>query len=1036
MSAVAELTAPAPSEIAPEQRRPRPHQLEAMACLDEAFTTGRRAQLVMACGTGKTLVGRWYAEQLRPAITVVVVPSLNLVAQTLRVWRSAGGWPFEALITCSDASTADGAGERASDDGQDISPLYWESLRARVTTNAAVVATRLAEHTPKRPLVIFSTYHSAHVVAEAARAAAVTVDLLVADEAHVLTGRPRLEFRVVLNDNLFQVQRRVFMTATAVSVDTDDAADRGETVDPGLSMSDVGLFGVVAYRLSFAEAIARGLLVDYRVVVYETPGQNLQPDPIAALAAASDHGVSSVLSFHSRVANARAFAAAIDGHVLADGRTVVARAVVGVDPNRQRELALALLANARPNQLVVISSVRCLSAGVDIPAVDGVLFADPKYSDVDVIQSVGRSLRTSPGKQFGLVMIPVCVPAGLDDDTALSTGSFSAAWRILRGLRSMDGRLAAELESLLRKPSRRRVSDGSRLSRVSYDITSLADPDGLHARIVDLLSPAWDLALRDLEAFVADNGHARPASTSQLGRWCERQRCAYRRGLLLPERATRLGALPGWAWSLVEQRWLDQYAQVVDLANAAGGLDLSAPDVADISLSQPEPRSTVRTVGRWCALQRQRARRGDLDDGQRGRLEQITGWTWSALSPDDERAVGLLAEYVAWKGHANPGVDVTEEGVALGKWLNGVRRRRAIGTLGQELGDELAVICPSRSSEGSLRWHRGATLWLVGLEALKQFVAREGHCVPPDSHVEDLADVSVPLFDWCTRQRHFYRHGRLLSSRAQLLDAVAGWRWECPPAPRVRRDIGKTKHGSPAGYVKGCTCNLCTAANRDRKQRYQQRVAAGEPIAQCVDTGAARAHLLDLIEQGAAQKELARACGLNVKTLQQVLSGQAQIRADTEATILALDLAGARAAKAGGSCVEAGPTWELLDSMISRGWPKSWIARELGLGRSLQLRRDSVTATNAAKVAEFAARLGDRVAPKTPRRRPVPPLAEILAGEGSGVQPAGSPRPVRALASVAPGSRVDQTARGVRGSAASRGVTALSENVFDDQRTA
>lgn len=1025
MSAVVELTAPVPSEIAPEQRRPRPHQLEAMACLDEAFATDRRAQLVMACGTGKTLVGRWYAEQLRPAITVVVVPSLNLVAQTLRVWRSAGGWPFEAVITCSDASTADGVGERAPDDGLDISSLYWESLRARVTTNAAVVATRLAEHTPDRPLVIFSTYHSAHVVAEATRTADVTVDLLVADEAHVLAGRPRLEFRVVLDDSLFRVERRVFMTATAVSVDTDDDTDRDEAAEPGLSMSDAGLFGAVAYRLSFADAIARGLLVDYRVLVYETPGQKLQPDPIAALAAAANHGVSSVLSFHSRVANARAFAGAIDGHVLADGRTVVARAVAGVDPTRQRELALALLADARPDQLVVISSVRCLSAGVDIPAVDGVLFADPKYSDVDVIQSVGRSLRTSPGKQFGLVMIPVCVPAGLDDDTALSTGSFSAAWRILRGLRSMDGRLAAELESLVRKPSRRGTPDDSRLSRVTYDITSLADPDGLHARVVDLLSPAWDLAVRDLEAFVTDNGHARPASASQLGRWCERQRCAYRRGLLLPERAARLSALPGWAWSLAEQRWLSQYTQVFDLANVGGRLDVGVPEVADIALTQPEPRSTVRTVGRWCALQRQRARRGELDDRQRDRLERVPGWTWSALSPADERAVGLFAEYVAWKGHANPGVEVTEDGVALGKWLNGVRRRRAIGTLRQELTDELAVICPSRSSEGSLRWHRGATLWLVGLEALKQFVAREGHCVPPDSHVEDLADVSVPLFDWCTRQRYFYRHGRLISARVQLLGAVAGWRWECPPAPRVRRDIGVTKHGSPAGYTKGCTCELCTAANRDRKQRYQQRVAAGEPIAQCVDTGAARAHLLDLIEQGAAQKELARACGLNVRTLRLILSGKAQIRSETEAVILAVDLAGARAAKAAGSCVEAGPTWQLLDSMISRGWPKSWIARELGLGKSLQIRRSAVTAANAAKVAELDARLGDRVPPPTPRNTPVPTLDELLAVEVV-VQPADGSRPRRALLSAAPGYRGQLT----------REATPLSQNVFDDQRTA
>lgn len=1033
---VPQLAAPSPSVTDNAGRLPREHQIEAMAGLDELLATGRRAQLVMACGTGKTLVGRWYAERLRAAITVVVVPSLNLVAQTLREWRSVGGWSFEALITCSDATTADGIGERAADDGQEINPLHWERLRARVTTDASAVAERLVANAAAGPLVIFSTYHSAHVIAEATRASGVTVDFLVADEAHVLAGQPRQEFRVVIDDNRFRVRRRVFMTATAVNIDAADEAHQDSVDFPGVlvSMSDAELFGPVAYRLDFAEAISRGLLADYRVLIYETPGLKTRPDPLAALAAAAEHGVRSVLSFHSRVANARRFASAIDGHVLSDGRTVVARAVAGVDPTRQREMAIDLLAEARPDRLVVISSVRCLSAGVDIPAVDGVLFADPKHSDVDVIQSVGRSLRPSPGKRFGMVMVPVCVPAGLDDDTALSTGSFAAAWRILRGLRSMDGRLAAELEAFVRKPSRRGVADHTRLSRVSYDIASLRDPDGLHARVVDLLSPAWDLALRDLKAFVLENGHAWPAGRTQLGVWCERQRSAYRRGLLLAERASHLSALPGWVWSQAERRWLEQCAQVAELAAVAGGLDLGAAGVADTALTCPSHRSTANSVGRWCALQRQRGLRGDLDGQHRARLEQIPGWTWSALPADDARAVQLLGEYIAWKGHANPGVDVVEDGVALGKWLNGVRRRRAIGTLSQALSDELGIVCPGSSSVGALRWHRGATMWLVGLEALRRFVAREGHCIVPGSHVEDLADVSVPLYDWCTRQRHFHRHGQLVPSRVQLLDTVSGWRWECLPAPRVRRDIGATKHGTPSGYMKGCTCVPCTGANADRKRRLAQRIAAGEKLTEYVDAAAARTHLTALIGQGAAQKELARACGLNAKTLQKILGGHGRILAETQAVILAVDLASARAAMASGSCVDGGPTWELLDSMIGRGWTKSWIARELGSGASLQLRRSGITPTNAAKVAALAERLGDRVAPATPRNRALPALDVLLAAEVR--QQVAEPGRRRTHLSVEPGYRVSQAVPRSRQGASGTGVIALADRAFDDQQSA
>jgi Helicase associated domain len=641
-----------------------------------------------------------------------------------------------------------------------------------VTTSAGVVAQRLVGHSARRPLVIFSTYHSVHVVAEAARSVGVVVDLVIADEAHTLAGQPRREFQVVLSDEL-PARTRVFLTATQVVAGAADDVVVGAPAR--LSMDDAALFGPVAYRLDFADAITRGLLADYQVLVYETPGQRLLPDPVAALATAAGQGVSSVLSFHGRVAKARAFAAALDGLVLADGRTVVARAVAGIDPTRQREHALALLAAARPDRLVVISSARCLSAGIDIPAVDGVLFADPKNSDVDVIQSVGP--------RAGLVMIPVCVPAGLDDDSALSTGAFAAVWRILRGLRSMDRRLAAELEMISRQPPRRGVPDGSRrVPRVHFDFPSIADPARLYARVVDFVSPAWDNTLREVEQFAAEHGHVGIARGTRLGEWCERQRRAYRSGMLAPERAGRLSALPGWAWDPAAQRWLEQWAQVLAVADECGQLTVDDPQMAQRELHRPERRARVNTIGRWCAAQRQLARRGELGSWQFCKLDEIPGWNREAISAEDAAAVDLLGEYVAWKGHANPPADFIEDDVPLGQWLNTVRRRRATGHLTQPLLDEITIVCPS-SDDGALRWYRGATLWLLGLEALRQFVAREGHCRPPYSHVEQLSDFRLPLYDWCTRQRHLYRHGQMIAARAHKLETVEGWQWERQPTP-------------------------------------------------------------------------------------------------------------------------------------------------------------------------------------------------------------------------------------------------------------
>jgi len=958
--------------------RPRPHQLEALAALEESLVDGDRAQLVMACGAGKTLVGRWLAQRREAAITLVVVPSLALVAQTLAEWRSAGDWAFEALITCSDPSTAAGAAERASADDQDVAAPFWASHRAKVTTRPGVVASTLRGRPAARPLVIFSTYHSAHVVAAAAVSAGVVLDLVVADEAHNLSGHPRTEFRVVLSQAL-PARARVFMTATQVVARATESAAGFDDWSHPLSMDDVALFGPVAYRLNFAEAIAADLLADYQVLIFETPGE-VTPSPVSALLTAAAEGLTSVLSFHGRVAKARAFADSVNGMRLPDGRTVVALSVAGSDPTAQRAQALELLANAAADQLVVVSSARCLTEGVDIPAVDGVLFADPKHSDVDVVQAVGRALRKSEGKRSGLVMIPVCLPPDLDEDTALSTSAFAAVWRILRGLRTLDARLAGELDSFARTPSRRGTDDGSQLSRIRFSMPSFGDTHRLVAKVVDFTSPAWEKTFDELGAFTFEHGHARPPAGTRLGGWCERQRTSHRAGMLLPERVARLRSLPGWSWDLTGHRWTEQWAHTLRVAHAAGRLDVNDPETMGVRLVRREPRSPIASIGRWCARQRQLARRGELDDWRRAKLEEILGWSWSALTPLDQACVDLLAEYVAWKGTANPPTDYVDDDLAVGSWLNDVRRRRATERLTQSLLDELDIVCPSSVTNGALRWYRGETLWLLGLEALRQFVDREGHCRVPDQHIEPLPDLDAQLSVWCRRQRHSHRYGNLGSSRACLLEAIPGWRWEIQPAPRVHLDIGDSRHGTRTGYVKGCRCDPCTEANLADHQARTARAAAGGPTTDLVSAARACGHLRILAGQGAQLKPLARACGLNVKTVEEITKGErSRILPSTERILLEVTLADVRAAANPGTRVEAAPTWALLDDMVARGWPKSWIARELGLGAALQLSHSSLSAENAAKVADLDRRLGQLSAPPRSFRAPTSPVHELLS---------------------------------------------------------
>ena len=960
---------------------PRTHQLEAIAAIQAHLHTTNRVSVLMACGTGKTLVGRWLAEQRKAATTLVVVPSLALIAQTLADWRSAGGpWHFEALIICSDPTTADGAQERAASDGEDIPTPFWSHHRALVTTSRHQAARALNARSPDRPLVVFSTYHSAHVAAAAALDAEARFDLTIADEAHNLAGHPRTDFKVLLGPDL-PTTARVFMTATQVTATPAAPSAGWDDWSAPVSMADVDLFGPVAYRLDFAAAIEQRLLSDYEVLIYETPGE-ATPDPVAALTAAAGKGLSRVLTFHGRVAKARAFATAVDGSTLPDGRTIRAVGVAGSDPTHHRTRALSLLEDPDPNTLIVVASARCLAEGVDVPAVDGILFADPKSSDVGIIQSVGRALRLAPGKSTGKVLIPVCYSPDLDEDTTLSTSSFAAVWRILRGLRTLDSRLAAELDHYQRPQSRRGREDGSRGSGiVTFDLPSSHDLDSLVARLVETTSTAWDERFAELEAFAVEHGTAHPpAKNTRLSAWCESQRKAYRRGMLLPERAAALRSLPGWIWDAEMRSWIEQWKEVYATIAPGGRLDIDNSDAMNRRLQTTSGRNRANTVGRWCAHQRVLARRGDLDTARRNYLKALPGWTYRALSDVDAACLDLLAEYVAWKGDANPPADYIDDDLLIGQWLNTVRRAKVLGALSQPLLDELEVTTPHAESPGRLRWETRETQWQLGLDVLHQYAAREGRCRMPENHTEDFMGTQYPLYVWCRRQRHDHRHNNLHPDRAAALEQVPGWLWEIQPTPRISIDIGDTRHGTRTGYVKGCRCQPCTDANRVEQAARELRALSGGPSTDLVCAARARGHLRILTGQGATQKGLARAADLNVKTVIEILEGaRTRIQPDTERLVLAITMQSVRQANAPGTLVPAGPTWVLIHDLVARGWPKSWIAREAGLGNSIQLKTDKVTAGNAQRIALLHAQLDGLTPPPRRHRAHMPSLSEITA---------------------------------------------------------
>ncbi|MEU7802684.1 Helicase associated domain protein [Micromonospora arborensis] len=991
---LARPAAPAQGACPPDEAiHPRPQQVDALTALARAFAVHDEAQLVMACGTGKTLVGRWQAQASEAQRTLVVLPSLNLLAQTLGEWRRVTGWPFEALVICSDPTTTAGAAERRTDDGavEDVARPYWSRVRARVTTSPADAARFLANKVDGRPQVVFSTYHSAPVVAAAQAISGAAFDLTVCDEAHRLAGRPREEFRVVLDRRAIVSRKRLFMTATPAIVDGEDV----------VSMDDPRVFGPVAHTVSFGAAIEAGLLADYQVLVVADRDGNADhraPEtlPAALLDAVDRYGIRRMLTFHSRVARATAFAETVDAVHTPARNWIRSRHVNGKQSAEERAETLRWLGADQDYQVRVVTSARCLQEGIDVPAVDSVLFADPRSSVVDIIQAIGRVLRPSPGKTRGTIIIPVPLPADGDDDTALALSAFGHVWSVLRGLRAHDERLAEELDRHasegVRRSGRRNPTD-----RIEFALPADLDATPLQLRLIQEVGTAWEKFYAATLAWAeANNGARLPRNTSHhgvgIGEWAHRQRLARSHGTLLAERARRLEQIPGWYYERDEADWSDTY-QLMESYAAAYGTIADRPTGESRFVKAYSRGANTWRLGVWMAHQRQ-AYRDDMLDAERAMLlEKLPGWSWNAdLREQDVEMIQALRVFVEFEKHADVPEAHVEDGLPLGRWLWAVRRARHLGKLPPAFVDEITAASPRDAKGRSLfHWEKAETQWRLAYSALRQYTARVGTATPSGGVSEVVDGVAVNLGQWVALQRLKYRRDELDAAHARSLEALPGWRWEVPLA-RVEYgepiDLGGHPHGTAKGIAAKCTCKECLDARRAADRGY---LARNRELRDPVRAGRAAHHIARLENAGVKRGAIVAVSKVPLGVIRKVASGEwTELERSHEEVLLQVTVQMCEAASnqvgsrgrlrsSDNEKIPSERTWEILDELAGRGFGNAWVSRELGYTSALQLKRGKpVTRRIAIQIGDLARRVGDRRAPAGGRNRKVPPLAELL----------------------------------------------------------
>ena len=482
-AATGEITRPEPKTL-------RPDQVEALEAVRAGLADADRGKLIMACGTGKTLTGLRIAEELAGSGSHVLflVPSLALMAQTVREWCADAVLPLTAFAVCSDTQVG-----RRRRSRHDVAELEVTDLAFPATTDAASLAQAVATSDANSMRVVFATYQSISVIGAAQASHGLSeFDLIVCDEAHRTTGvtfagEDQSNFVKVHDNESIRGRKRLYMTATPRIYGENAKSKAHDTRAVLASMDDPGLYGDVLFHHGFARAVESGILTDYRVIVLvmdegqvsaavqkrlaDQSSELLLDDAtkiVGCWKALSKTGLAGTTADDPEpMRRALAFCRSIDSSKLVrnEFEQVVAefQAEIGDDERngvfcevrhvdgtynaRDRGQRLDWLKeDAGANACRILSNARCLTEGVDVPALDAILFLHPRNSQIDVVQAVGRVMRRAPNKRMGYVILPVGVPPGVPADVALGDNEkYRVVWQILNALRAHDERLDATI---------------------------------------------------------------------------------------------------------------------------------------------------------------------------------------------------------------------------------------------------------------------------------------------------------------------------------------------------------------------------------------------------------------------------------------------------------------------------------------------------------------------------------------------------------------------------------------------------------------
>jgi superfamily II DNA or RNA helicase len=547
--------------------KPRDYQTDAIKSICSTLTNHDRALAVMACGTGKTLVALWVAEQLQAKTILVLMPSLMLIKQTIATWSAHIKWQqYKFMAVCSDNTAAD----------DDITLERNDSCYA-IGTDGELVNRFISEH-PDTVRLLFATYQSAAIIPNT-----IHIDLAIFDEAHKI-AHDNSHFLYALYDKNIPIKKRLFFTATPRHYSLRYTHEKLE-----YSMDNAELYGPLAYNLTFGDAIKLGIICDYKIIITvidksklddrsledsfvninkKNKSLKVNAKTMAAIIALnkcySEYQINRSITFHRSIADARAFTRA------AETATKHIKAL-HVNGGMSSDARTKVMNEFKNKKLASISNARCLTEGVDIPSVDLVAFLSPKQSKIDIIQAAGRAMRNSPGKQCGYILLPLYIDnlTITNVDNIGKNNEFKQLIDILNSLREYDVSLHEYINDIVNKRNAHNKKQENKVKFIASSVNTDELIESISIKIFDQFRTEWNDRYDELKKYIVATGSffiKKYSEHETLRRWICTQRCDYNKNLLSHDKIANLAAI-NFPFDLRHEKFLRQIDKFKEFLN-------------------------------------------------------------------------------------------------------------------------------------------------------------------------------------------------------------------------------------------------------------------------------------------------------------------------------------------------------------------------------------------------------------------------------------------------------------------------------------